>query len=398
MIFSSLVRIILVCFVFFSLPEAMLGQSRSELEKKRTEANTEIQKTTNILNEVSKGKKLSINRINIINRQIRNLKGLMNNLNEEITDITVKIDDNQYVIESMESDIVRIKSDYAQLIQEAYKQKSPYFELTYVFASKDINQAYKRIKYLKQYAEYRKKQVYLIDRLQDLLEKKTNELLFHRQEKNDLLAQYDIAKSDLSVAISKQQNQVAKLQKRERDIKKELAKHRRQAKKLDNEIKSLIAKEMKPKTGPNKLTPEQNIVSENFEKNRGKLPWPTQSGIVTESFGVHAHPVLKNVQVRSDGISITTLRGTKARAVFDGEVMKVFAIPGANQTVIVRHGNYLSVYKNLVDVKVETGEYISIKQELGTIYTNANEGNDTTLNFMIWKEMEKLDPENWLSK
>lgn len=398
MIFSSLVRIILVCFVFFSLPEAMLGQSRSELEKRRTEANTEIQKTTNILNEVSKGKKLSINRINIINRQIRNLKGLMNNLNEEITDITVKIDDNQYVIESMESDIVRIKSDYAQLIQEAYKQKSPYFELTYVFASKDINQAYKRIKYLKQYAEYRKKQVYLIDRLQDLLEKKTNELLFHRQEKNDLLDQYDIAKSDLSVAINKQQNQVARLQKRERDIKKELAKHRRQAKKLDNEIKSLIAKEMKPKTGPNKLTPEQNIVSENFEKNRGKLPWPTQSGIVTESFGVHAHPVLKNVQVRSDGISITTLKGTKARAVFDGEVMKIFAIPGANQTVIVRHGNYLSVYKNLVDVKVETGEYISIKQELGTIYTNANEGNDTTLNFMIWKEMEKLDPENWLSK
>lgn len=396
--FSGLVRIIFVCFIFFLLPEAILGQSRSELEKKRTEANTEIQKTTNILNEVSKGKKLSINRINIINRQIRNLKGLMNNLNEEIIDITVKIDDNQYVIESMESDIVRIKSDYARLIQEAYKQKSPYFELTYVFASKDINQAYKRIKYLKQYAEYRKKQVYLIDRLQDLLEKKTNELLFQRQEKNDLLAQYDIAKSDLSVAINKQQNQVARLQKRERDIKKELAKHRRQAKKLDNEIKSLIAKEMKPKTGPNKLTPEQNIVSKNFEKNRGKLPWPTHSGIVTESFGVHAHPVLRNVQVRSDGISITTLRGTKARAVFDGEVMKVFAIPGANQTVIVRHGNYLSVYKNLVDVKVEIGDYISIKQELGTIYTNANEGNDTTLNFMIWKEMEKLDPENWLSK
>lgn len=396
--FSGLVRIIFVCFIFFLLPEAILGQSRSELEQKRTEANTEIQKTTNILNEVSKGKKLSINRINIINRQIRNLKGLMNNLNEEIIDITVKIDDNQYVIESMESDIVRIKSDYARLIQEAYKQKSPYFELTYVFASKDINQAYKRIKYLKQYAEYRKKQVYLIDRLQDLLEKKTNELLFQRQEKNDLLAQYDIAKSDLSVAINKQQNQVARLQKRERDIKKELAKHRRQAKKLDNEIKSLIAKEMKPKTGPNKLTPEQNIVSKNFEKNRGKLPWPTHSGIVTESFGVHAHPVLRNVQVRSDGISITTLRGTKARAVFDGEVMKVFAIPGANQTVIVRHGNYLSVYKNLVDVKVEIGDYISIKQELGTIYTNANEGNDTTLNFMIWKEMEKLDPENWLSK
>lgn len=391
-------KILIVCFVSLLLAGPILGQDRSELEKRRSETDKEIKKTTQILNEVSKGKKLSINRINIINRQIRNLQNLIGDLNEEISNITTRIDDNQTVIELMEEDIRQIKSDYSRLIQEANKQRSSYYELIYVFASKDINQAYKRLKYLKQYAEYRKKQVYIIFRLQDLLEKKIDELLLQKHEKNDLMAQYDIAKSDLSVAITKQQSQVTRLQKRERDIKKELARQKKLSARLDKEITSLIEKEMKSKSGTGKLTPEQNVVSENFEKNRGKLPWPTQSGIVTQSFGVHSHPVLKNVKVRNDGISITTLEGTKARAVFSGEVMKIFAIPGANQTVIVRHGNYLSVYKNLIDVKVAVGENIAIKQELGTVFTNINEGNDTTLNFMIWKEMEKLDPEIWLSK
>ena len=389
---------IIICLVLLLLSGAVHGQSRSELERRRNDANKEIEKTTKILNEVSKGKKLSINRINIINRQIRNLRRLIGNLNIEISELNTRINDNKFVIESMEEDVVRIKSDYASLIQAAYKLRSPYFEITYIFASKDINQAYRRIKYLKQYAEYRKNQVYLIDRLQDLLEKKTNQLLQQRKEKNDLLDQYDLAKADLDAAVSKQQNQVARLQKRERDIKKDLARKKRLSTKLDKEIKAIIEKEMKPKTGVNKLTPEQSVISENFVKNKGKLPWPTNTGIVTESFGVHSHPVLKNIKIRNDGISITTLEGTKARAIFDGEVMKVFAIPGANQTVIVRHGNYLTVYKNLVDVKVGIGELISIKQELGTIFTNKNEGNDTTLNFMIWNEMKKLDPEIWLSK
>ena len=389
---------IIICLVLLLLSGALQGQSRSELERRRNDANKEIEKTTKILNEVSRGKKLSINRINIINRQIRNLRRLIGNLNIEISELNTRINDNKFVIESMEEDVVRIKSDYASLIQAAYKLRSPYFEITYIFASKDINQAYRRIKYLKQYAEYRKNQVYLIDRLQDLLEKKTNQLLQQRKEKNDLLDQYDLAKADLDAAVSKQQNQVARLQKRERDIKKDLARKKRLSTKLDKEIKAIIEKEMKPKTGVNKLTPEQSVISENFVKNKGKLPWPTNTGIVTESFGVHSHPVLKNIKIRNDGISITTLEGTKARAIFDGEVMKVFAIPGANQTVIVRHGNYLTVYKNLVDVKVGIGELISIKQELGTIFTNKNEGNDTTLNFMIWNEMKKLDPEIWLSK
>ena len=322
----------------------------------------------------------------------------MGQLNQEITYINIRIADNEFVIESMGEDVVRMKSDYASLIRAVYKQKPPFSELTYILASKSINQAYRRLKYMKQYAEYRKKQVYLINQIQDLLETKNKELLIQKQEKNDLITEYQRAKTALDKEVMQQKGLVNKLGKQEREIKRKLAKQRRLARKLDKEIRDLIEKEMKKKDGGFKLTPEQQLISKDFEKNRGKLPWPTKTGIITQSFGVHPHDYLKNVMVRNDGIDITTLQGEEARAVFGGDVMKVIAIPGANQTVILRHGNYLTVYQNLINVKVVVGDVIHIKQELGTIYTDRNDGNDTTISFMVWKETQKLNPEDWLSK
>jgi septal ring factor EnvC (AmiA/AmiB activator) len=298
----------------------------------------------------------------------------------------------------MEEDVVKMKEDYAKIIQAAYKHRGGFYYLTYILASRSINQAYKRLKYMKQYAEYRKKQVYLINQIQDLLKKKNVELLQQKIEKTELLKEYQQAKIALDKEVSQQKKLVNQFSKQERKIKSKLAQQRRQAKKLDKEIRLMIEKEMKKKGKTLKLTPEQVIISKDFEKNKGKLPWPTKTGIITESYGVHPHDFLKNVQVRNDGIDITTLAGEKARAVFNGEVMKVIAIPGANQTVIIRHGNYLTVYQNLVNVNVKVGDKISIKQEIGYIYTDKNEGNDTTIGFMIWKETQKLNPEDWLSK
>ncbi len=386
-------------FLVFTIPGVFTqAQNRSELENRKTSTLKEIDQTTAILKEVSKGKNTSINRLVILNRQIRNRKRLMGQLNEEISFLNIRIADNEFVIESMGEDIVRMKKDYASLIRAVYMHKPPYSELTYVLASKSINQAYRRLKYMKQYAEYRKKQVYLINQIQDLLETKNNELLVQKRQKNVLLVEYQIAKNALDKEVNQQQGLVKSLGQQESEIKRKLAKQRRFARKLEKEIRDLIAKEMKKKGGGYKLTPEQVLISKDFEKNRGKLPWPTKTGIITQSFGVHAHDYLKNVKVRNDGIDITTLQGENARAVFEGEVMKVIAIPGANQIVILRHGNYLTVYQNLIEVKVKVGDSIKIKQELGTIYTDKGEGNDTTISFMVWKETQKLNPEDWLSK
>ena len=396
--FNSLNSFVLVLLVFFIQGVLVHAQNRVDLEKKKSSTLKEINETTAILNEVSKGKSSSINRLVILNRQIRNRKRLMGQLNQEIIFLNIRIDDNEYVIESMAEDIVRMKDDYASLIIAAYKRKPPYSELTYVLASKSINQAYRRLKYMKQYAEYRKKQVYLINQIQDLLETKNEELLLQKIEKNNLLIEYQVVKNALDKEVLQQQGLVKNLRQQEKEIKRKLAKQRRLARKLDKEITDLIEKEMKKKDGAYKLTPEQELISKDFEKNRGKLPWPTRSGIITQSFGVHPHDYLKNVMVRNDGIDITTLQGENARAVYDGEVMKVIAIPGANQTIILRHGNYLTVYQNLTNVKVKVGDIIKIKQELGIIYTDKNDGNDTTISFMVWKETQKLNPEDWLSK
>jgi septal ring factor EnvC (AmiA/AmiB activator) len=397
MICKSFIRYITLFTLLIWVGDAY-SQSRTELEKQKERTLNEIKKTTSVLNEVSKGRSSSINRLVILNRQIRNRRILMSQVDQEIQLLNWRIEDNTFVIRSMKEDVVKMKEDYAKIIQAAYKHRSGFYYLTYIMASRSINQAYKRLKYMKQYAEYRKKQVYLINQIQDLLKKKNDELLQQKIEKTELLKEYQHAKSALDKEVSQQKKLVNQFSKQERKIKSRLAQQRRQAKKLDKEIRMMIEKEMKKKGENLKLTPEQIIISKDFEKNKGKLPWPTKTGIITESYGVHPHDFLKNVKVRNDGIDITTLAGEKARAVFNGEVMKVIAIPGANQTVIIRHGNYLTVYQNLVNVNVKVGDKISIKQEIGYIYTDKNDGNDTTIGFMIWKETQKLNPEDWLSK
>lgn len=395
--FKSFIRYAVLCVLLVMAGNAYT-QSRTELEKQKERTLKEIRRTTSVLNEVSKGKSSSINRLVILNRQIKNRRILMSQVDQEIKLLNVRIEDNTFVIQSMEEDVVKMKEDYAKIIQAAYKHRGGFYYLNYILASRSINQAYKRLKYMKQYAEYRKKQVYLINQIQDLLKKKNEELQRQKIEKTELLKEYQNAKIALDKEVAQQKKLVNQFSKQERAIKRKLARQRSQAKKLEKEIRVMIEREMKKKGEKLRLTPEQIIISKDFEKNRGKLPWPTKTGIVTQSFGVHPHDFLKNVKVRNDGIDITTLAGEKARAVFNGEVMKVIAIPGANQTVIIRHGNYLTVYQNLVKVKVKVGDKVSIKQEIGSIYTDKSEGNDTTLGFMIWKETQKLDPEDWLSK
>ncbi len=388
--------LIIIIILFVDSKEGY-GQNRAELEERREAARKDIERTSKILNEVSKSKSISINRIVVLNRQVRRRQDLIFDLDQEIGELNTRIFDNKFVIKSLGSDVERIKTDYAKLIQAAYKQKPPFFELTYLFSSGDINQAYKRMRYIQQYARYRQRQVTLIRRIQKLLRTKEMELKEQKDNKTVLLKDIEREKTKLRSEKKSQQKMVAEFVKKEKDLKKKLAQKRRIARKLDKEIEKAIEIEAKNENGIFKLTPEQKLISEKFVNNKGKLPWPTITGVVTEKYGEHPHPVWKHVRVRNDGINITTSEGDVARSVFDGVVMKVFAIPGANQTVIIRHGNYLSVYTNLIGVKVKVGDNVVIKEKLGIIYTDSSEGNDTTLHFMLWKEKDKLDPELWLS-
>ena len=374
------------------------AQSRADLEIKKKNARTAIEKTNKIIKEVSRHQSISLNKIRLLNKQVKNRKELIKNLEDELVELSLRIDDNELVINSLESDIDKIRREYGRLLQSVYNQRPPYFELIYLFSSRNFNQVYKRTLYLRQYSQYRKKQVRLIVQMQSLLNMKSKELLYQKEQKECVLVEIKDENINLDQDIRKQKGYYSKLKRQERELKREIKKNEEITRKLDIEIANMLDEEARKARSIYKLTPGEKIISAEFIKNKGKLPWPTRTGIVTGQFGVHPHPVMKNVKIDNGGIDITTTSGSKVRNVFTGEVMKIIAIPGANQTIIIRHGSFLTVYRNLVDITISIGERIETLQEIGTVYTDYGGDNNTTMHFRIYNEKENQNPELWLSK
>ena len=214
--------------------------------------------------------------------------------------------------------------------------------------------------------------------------------------------------SKLNKQKQKQNELINQLKKKEKELKAQLKKQQDLANKLNKQIEDKIAAETKKssagtKKGQSKgktyaLTKEEKLVSGNFEKNKGRLPWPVEKGVVVGSFGIQPHPVLKYVSVDNKGLYIQCPKGTKARAVFEGEVTQVFSIPGSNNAVIVKHGAYRTVYANLTKVDVKVGDKVKVKQNIGTVFTDRENDNKTELYFQVWKDKLLQNPELWLSR
>ncbi|HPR60871.1 MAG TPA: peptidoglycan DD-metalloendopeptidase family protein, partial [Prolixibacteraceae bacterium] len=257
--------------------------------------------------------------------------------------------------------------------------------------------AYKRLLYMRQMAEYRQKQAEQIEAIKQVLELKTIDLKTARQEKQQVLNQQMKEVSVLNNEKQKQSQYVAQLQKRQRELKDHLRYQQRIEDRLQKEIERLIEEEAR-KAREVARTPEFKVLSDDFEKNKGRFPWPTQHGVITDKFGEHAHPVMKNIIIKNNGIDITTKPGENARAIFKGTVSRVFAIPGGNMAVIVRHGEYITVYSNLKEVFVKQGDQLETNQNIGLIFSDKDDDNKTVLKFQIWKESLKLNPEQWIAK
>ena len=290
------------------------------------------------------------------------------------------------------------------MIRYAHRNQNNNNQLLFLLSAQDFNQAYKRFIYLRQYADYRRKQA---ERITDFKNSIGNQLLEfnkRKEEKQNLL----VSKVNQTKIIERQkmqQNDVySELQQKEKDLKRKLDNQRRAELRLQQEIERVISDEAKKTTRKSSkepgfaLTPAEKTLSGDFSNNRGKFPWPVQRGLITGHFGEHPHAVLKYVVVRNSGIDITTQANAKARAIYQGEVTKVVAIPGGNIAVIIRHGNYLTVYSNLSDVFVKAGQKVEIKEEIGSIFTDQTDDNKTVLKFQLWRESTKLDPEDWLNR
>lgn len=406
--------ILILFLVFFGVQ--VFAQSRSELEKRKAQLNKDIEMTNSILKKTATDKRVTLKQLNLLRTQIRLKEEKINTINSEIRLLDGQINENINQVKSLQSQLVQLKSDYAAMIRFAQKNQGSYSKLMYIFAAKDFNQAYKRMKYLQQFGEYRQKQARYIEDTQSSIKGKISQLNRNKLDKDHLLNDQEKEKTTLGSAQNKQAKAVNSLTSQEKRLKQDLAKKRRDAQQLDRAIRQAIAKEIEiarrkaeeeariaavkakaagkeapvaKKTGSVlNTTPEAAKLSADFVSNRGRLPWPVANGVVTQYAGRQKIGV--NVVVDNTGWIIKTNPGSVVRSIFEGEVTTVIDIVGST-VVIVKHGEFFTAYKNLGSVSVSKGQKVSTKQSLGTADGQAE------IEFHIYKSRDEQDPKYWLA-
>ncbi|MBK7667679.1 MAG: peptidoglycan DD-metalloendopeptidase family protein [Sphingobacteriaceae bacterium] len=424
------------CAVIFSngFSQTKPLPNKQTLENKKKKLSEEINEINSLLNETKVGKKTSLNQLVAINKKISIREELIGTIVAEIHQLNRGIKQNEKEINKLKENLTKLKAEYARMIYFAQRNRDSYSRLVFIFASGDFNQAYMRLKYFQQYSQFRKQQAQEIMDAQALLIVKINELKEKRHEKNVLLGNEEEEKGNLSKEKQDQEVVLTELQQKEKELKEELEKKKRDAANLQLAIKKLIADEIKRKaeeaakaeaaiaatkkttekksTKPTKtkdvkevkkdvtipeLNEEAVELSNDFANNRGKLPWPVTKGYICEPYGEHEHPAIKGFMMFNNGVEICSSMGSQARAVFEGEVTAISISPTGGKLVIIRHGEYLSVYSNISDVTVKTGEKVSLKQSIGTVLHNEDEGK-SSLNLQIWKGQKTMDPSDWLQR
>ena len=324
--------------------------------------------------------------ININNSQLNNLTNIINNQNDRIDDLEVNLKN--------------LKNEYEKIIYNSYKKRSTQMKLMFLFASENINQAFKRFQYFKQYSKYRKKQADRIVQVQQEIEDNVDSLVISKTQKEKLIEENRDVKQSLTIEKQQQDNLFKGLLKNQKDYAAQIDKKEKQTKLIDNEIQKLIrlaiAESNKNNNSTNfALTPEGRLISTNFQANRGRLPWPVKEGVIVRRFGTQPHPVVRTTTINSNGISIATSPNSIAYSVFDGEVLSVYGFSGGNPGVLIRHGKYISNYQNLSSIFVKKGDKINANDEIGVVFTNESNGK-TVLKFNIFNELKPENPTIWL--
>lgn len=387
--------ILLMLLSFYS--GFLIGQTKAELEEQRQKTLEEITYVDNLLKETSKEKTESLNDLNIIGKKLNLRESVIKDLHDELSLLERRIELNRTAIILMENDLLVLRRDYRNAVLNSYRTSKGNQKIGYILSSSDFNQGYKRMKYLQQITKLRRQESEVILEIKTQVESTKLKLEEDLGKVSDLKSREEQQKNLLKAEQDKKQRTVKSLSKKERQLKSELDEKRRIARKIEAEISRLIEEESK-KSVKQEMTPESKVLSNNFLENKGKLPWPVEQGVITSQFGIRNHPVLKYVTEDNIDIEITSYGNTTVRSVFKGDVVKVFSIPGANMAVIVRHGKYLSVYQNLVNVKVKAGDKVETKQAIGSVFRDTDNGDKAILKFMIFEEKVKLDPELWISK
>ncbi len=415
--------VILVLLLLIAAPaysQKTAGKSKEQLQSEIASLQKEISTANQLLKKTTKDKEMTLNEVAILNKKIKQREKLIKAYNQQIAILDEEINAGQSHIKTLNSDLNGLRKEYAKMITFAYRNRSHYNRLGFVFASKNFNQAFSRLRYIRQFSDARKIKMEQIAGTERRITGEVEASQKAREEQAALLADEQVQQAALVGEKEELNRQVANLKKQESSIQQDIKNKQQQAQKLQKAIDDIIAEEIRLANERNRkeaeknatenkknetsskgkgmaLTPAEKTLSTNFASNKGKLPWPVERGVISSSFGKHASVVSDKVTVTNNGIDIATIEGAQARAVFDGEVASVTKLTGANTVVIIRHGEYFTVYSNLENVTVKRGDQVKTKQNLGTVHNNKTEGK-TELHFELLKETNRQDPATWLSK
>lgn len=395
--------------------------AQEKLEQRKAQIQKEIRAQEALLQSQDKKQKSLLVEIVQQREKIRLRESLIRTTEKQAKILKDEMYVNQLEINKLNRELKELKDDYAAMILKSYKSRSEQSRVMFLLSSENFLQAYKRAQYMKQYASYRKTQgeeikektdqlVVLNDKL-DVQKAEKQKLLIEQEQERKILEQEKAEQEKLSKAIQKDKKKIAQ------EIKKKQQESREIDRKIDKLIKEAIAEANRKAAAANKkanpkttaaqtratenstkiiLTPEAKIISDNFKSNRGRLPWPTNTGTITQRYGDQPHPDLSYLSVHSNGIEITTTPGSQARAVFDGVVYSILYVSPVQKAVMIQHGDFFTMYHNLSNVTVVKGEKVSIKQNIGTIRTSSETGR-TILKFMITQNITYINPQSWLT-
>jgi septal ring factor EnvC (AmiA/AmiB activator) len=419
---------------------------KRELEQRKKALQQEIDQYSRELERTRKDKRLSLQQIEQLNSKISKREALINTINDELVLTNQQIEHHVESINDLTLQIRQMRRQYGQLIYRTHLAQGHSGGLALWLGSKDATTALRRMAWVRQIGEDRRKQAALIEQKTGELNQEVKDLELRKIDQGQLLMSKEKEKQVLAKEKTEQESSLHQLQAKEKDIRKKIRKKQEEASKLNSAILKIIEEEVqkardeavaaakkrkakqkaerlqREKQGQQKgkndggkpaeepqaepepermsttqllnLNPESQKLSNHFEANKSRLPWPVSQGRITETFGEHEHPVLKGIKIKNNGVDIATQKGAESASVFEGEVTGVVSIPGSGKAVIVRHGEFLTVYSNLSDVSVQKGDKVRTRQSIGRV-GESDEGTPE-LHFEVWKGNQLLNPQQWL--
>jgi len=377
--------------------------TREKLELKRVELQKEIKKINELLFSNKRKRATVYSDIESLSLKIQRKEELVKLTNQQINLLNNAIERNQKEEDSLESNLIKTKKAYQEMILKSYKTKSGKSRLMFFLSSESFFQAYKRVQYIKQVSLFRKTQANKILLLINEIGEINKKLTFQKTKKEDLLKSNRSIKKSLETEKKESNTLAYELRRKEKKYLDEIVNKQKLSLQIDKEIERLIREAIaksnkeKNKSDSFSLTPEAKELSKNFVLNKGKLPWPVIRGVVIQKFGTQPHPVVKTAKIKSNGIIIATAQNEKVKAVFDGVILSVLQFKGSNPTILVQHGNYITAYKNLSKVYVKKGDKVMSNQNIGEVFTNNSTGK-STIQFSVFQNTKPVNPLFWIIK